>query len=57
MFLKDLNGEATTKEVRDFARKKYSTRTLYLYVSNRLIKLEKNGKIIRYGEKWKIKEK
>jgi hypothetical protein len=55
--LKDLKGEATTKEIRELAKKKYSTRTLYLYVRDRLIKLERNGKIIKDGEKWKIKKR
>jgi DNA-binding Lrp family transcriptional regulator len=55
--LKELKGNATTKEIRDFAKKKYRERTLYLYVTNRLKKLEKNGKITREGEKWKIKKR
>lgn len=53
--IKELSGEATTKEIRELAKKKYRERTLYLYVLNRLKKLEVNGKIIRKGEKWKIK--
>ena len=52
--LKDLKGEATTKQIRDVAKKRFPYRTLYLYVNNRLRKLEKNKKVKRDGEKWKI---
>ena len=55
--LKELKGEATTKEIRDRARKKYPERTLYLYVLNRLKKLESNKFIKKEGEKWKITKK
>lgn len=55
--LKELKGEATIKEIRELAKKKYSGRTLYLYVGNRLKKLERNKQIIKNGEKWKIKKK
>ena len=55
--LKELKGEATTKEIRELAKKKYRERTLYLYVVNRLKKLEKNKQVIKDGEKWKIKKK
>lgn len=55
--LKELKGEATIKETRELAKKKYSGRTLYLYVGDRLKKLERNKQIIRDGEKWKIKKK
>ena len=54
--LKELKGEATTKEIKEFAKKKYRKRTLYLYVGDRLKKLEKNKKIVKEGEKWKIKK-
>lgn len=52
--LKKLGGKATTKEIREFAKKKYRERTLYLYVRNRLNKLKQNKKIIKNGETWKI---
>lgn len=52
--LKDLKGEATTKQIRDVAKKRFPYRTLYLYVADRLRKLEKNKKIKKEGEKWKI---
>lgn len=55
--LKELKGEATTKEIRELAKKKYRDRTLYLYVGDRLKKLERNKQIIKNGEKWKIKKK
>lgn len=55
--LKELKGEATTREIKDFAQKKYPTRTLYLYVGDRLKKLERNGEIELKGTKWKIKKK
>lgn len=55
--LKELKGEATTKEISELAKKKYRERTLYLYVTNRLKKLERNNKITKEGEKWKIKKK
>ncbi len=55
--LKDLKGEATTKEIREAAKKKYPERTLYLYVINRLKKLERNNQIKKEGEKWKINKR
>jgi len=55
--LKELKGEATTKEVKELAKKKYRERTLYLYIGDRLKKLERNNKITKEGEKWKIKKK
>lgn len=54
--LKELKGEATTKEIRKLAKKKYRERTLYLYVGDRLKKLERNKQVIKNGEKWKIKK-
>ena len=55
--LKELKGEATTKEIRELAKKKYRERTLYLYVGDRLKKLERNNRITKEEEKWKIKKK
>jgi len=55
--LKDLKGEATTKEIREKAKEKYPYRTLYLYVKDRLNKLEKNNQIEKEEEKWKIKKR
>jgi hypothetical protein len=52
--LKELKGEATAKEIKELAKKKYPTRTLHMYVGDRLRKLERNNKIIKNGEKWKI---
>lgn len=54
--LKELKGEATTREIRDYAKKKYPERTLFLYVLNRLQKLERNGEIEFKEGKWKIKK-
>lgn len=52
--IKKLGGEATLKQIRDYAEKHYSG-TLHLYVLNRLRKLEINNKIIKKGNKWSIK--
>jgi uncharacterized membrane protein len=54
--LKELGGEATTKEIRDLAKKKFPTSTLYSYVTNRLRKLEKWGyvKQDKTKDKWII---
>ena len=52
--LKELKGKATTKEIRDKARRKWPERTLYLYVLNRLKKLETNKLVEKNGETWKI---
>jgi len=56
--LKELGGEATTKQIKMKAREKFPGLSLYTYVTNRLHKLEKNGcvkKIIKDGEiAWKI---
>ena len=55
--LKELKGEATTGEIRELVKKKYRERTLYLYVLNRLKKLEANKRVTKKGEKWKITKK
>jgi len=55
--LKELKGEATTKEIRDLAKKKYRERTLFLYVGNRLKKLERNKQIEYKNGKWIIKKR
>lgn len=55
--LRELKGEATIKEIKELAKKKYRDRTLYLYVGDRLKKLERNKQVIKSGEKWKIKKK
>ena len=55
--MKEIGGKATTEEIRRIAKKKYPERTLYLYVSNRLKKLEKNKEIEFKEGKWKIKHK
>ena len=53
--LKELKGKASTEEIRKLAKKRYHSETLYLYVTDRLKKLERNNKIIKEGKKWKIK--
>lgn len=55
--LSEIGGEATTKEIRKRAKEKYPHRTLYMYVTNRLDKLEIHNKIERIGDKWKIRSK
>lgn len=59
--LKELGGKATLFEIRKRAREKYPDRTLYLYVSNRLSKLEKWDVIenTKNGRNtiWQIKKK
>ena len=55
--LKELKGEATTKEISDKAKEKYPKRTLYTYVWTRLTQLEKNRKVERTGSLWKLKSK
>ena len=59
--LYELGGSATTKEIRDLAKRKYPERTLYIYVGNRLKKLEKWETIkreIKDGKLfWKAKPK
>jgi len=51
LILKDSGGEATTKQIREDAKKKYPNRTLYMYVSDRLYKLKKWNIIIKDGER------
>jgi len=55
--LKELKGEATTKEISVKSKEKYPNRTLYTYVWTRLTQLEKNHKVERSGNRWKIKSK
>ena len=55
--LKELGGEATTEQIRKKARVKYPKRTLYLYVLNRLRKLEKDKQILFIRENWRIIKK
>lgn len=55
--LKELKGEATAKQIREYAKKKYPTRTLFMYVGNRLNKLQVNNQVKKIGEKWKIVKK
>jgi hypothetical protein len=43
--LKKLGGKGTTEDVRNLAKKLFSGSTLFLYVLNRLRKLERNGYI------------
>ena len=55
--LKEMKGEATTQEIRSLAKKKFPERTLYLYVLNRLKKLERYKEIEFKNGKWKIVKK
>ena len=55
--IKELGGEATTKEIKDKAKKKYPERTLHTYVLDRLRKLEINHRVVKEKEKWKIKKR
>ena len=55
--LKELGGEASVIEVRKRAKEKYPKRTLHMYVTNRLRKLQKWGyvNLISPADKvWKI---
>ena len=56
--LKELGGVATTKQVRELAKRKYPDATLWQYVFNRLHKLEYNGyveRVHKYNvDKWMI---
>jgi len=57
----ELGGSATTTEIRELAKRKYPGRTLHLYISDRLQKLEKWETIkreIKDGKLfWKAKPK
>lgn len=55
--IKELGGEATIEQIRKKAKSKYPKRTLYLYVLNRLKKLEKGKQILHKNQKWKIIKK
>lgn len=54
IILKELGGEATTKEIKEVAKKKFPNCTLHLYVTDRLKKLEKWGIVKRVENSWKI---
>ena len=43
----ELGGKASTGEIRELARKKFPDATLFMYVNNRLNKLEKKGIVKR----------
>jgi hypothetical protein len=45
--LVELGGKATVQQLRDLAEKKYPKRTLHLYITNRLLKLQKWGMVRR----------
>jgi len=47
LILRELGGGATTKQISIRAKEKFPTLSLYLYVNNRLRKLEKNGYVKR----------
>lgn len=55
--LKELGGRATTKEIKETIRSKFPDTTLYLYVTNRLKKLERKGfvrRVIKDDVYWEI---
>ena len=53
--LKKLGGRATSREIRDLAKKMYPQYTLHLYIANRLRKLERNGYVkLRKDGYWMI---
>jgi hypothetical protein len=52
--LKELGGKATTAQIRERAKNKYPDRTLFLYITNRLKRLEHFDRIKKEGELWKI---
>lgn len=60
--IKELGGEATTKEIKDRIKQKYPNATLHLYVNQQLRKLEKwrsiKGGINKVGDPvWEIIDK
>jgi predicted transcriptional regulator len=58
LILKELGGKATTKQIREKAKEKYPNLSLWMYVNNRLRKLENSGYVKgdRTGKEiiWKI---
>lgn len=57
--LKELGGEASTKQIRQRAKEKFPNASLYTYVGDRLNKLRKKGFVTRTFDKkgnaiWKI---
>jgi Fe2+ or Zn2+ uptake regulation protein len=58
LLLKELGGEATTKQVSELAREKYPDQTLHHYAYQVLAALEKWGYVKRSnrGKTWKIEE-
>lgn len=52
--LKEIGGSATITEIRDKAKSKYPTRSLYSYVGNRLHKLKKWGDVTYREGKWRL---
>lgn len=55
--LKELGREASTQQIRELAKRKYPDGTLYLYVLDRLKKLERNKQIEIKNRKWIIKKR
>lgn len=43
--IKELDGKATTAQIRKHTREKYPTRSLFSYITNRLKKLQGHKKI------------
>ncbi len=55
MLLKELGGRATTKEVKELARRRYPDATLWHYVFQRLRQLEAWGIVRNLGsDTWTI---
>lgn len=59
--IEELGGEATTKQIKELALKRYPNLTLHTYVKNRLKKLENFGYVKKTisdrVEMWKIVRK
>jgi len=55
--LKELGGTASAVEIRKLAMEKYPNATLYLYIANRLRKLERNGEVKMLTDgRWRIQK-
>lgn len=52
--LQELGGEASTTQIKEIAKEKYSRRSIGDYISNRLASLEKKGFVSKNGEVWEI---
>lgn len=57
--IKELGGQATYKQIKQKAKEKFPTLSLFQYIGDRLRKLEKNGYVTHFVNKegetvWKI---